>query len=236
LDEDEIADYRQTIEDFNNWSATGNAVDDREAGLTLLMKLEDDAQFEVTMTKKKMDKKPTDENKQKYYDALTRYNFISEELGPDSPSKAAEKARTVAAAAEAALQELAASLAKAVDLKDVIRFIEKASKGTSPLPELLKAARTNDVVADVLKLVAEDPKMAKLLAQELLAAASEEDAASAFAKVAQAAVESKTDDPEVIMRAKLDALVAKYVVGGELAMSKIKDRFNKSADAAQTTQ
>jgi hypothetical protein len=34
------------------------------------------------------------------------------------------------------------------------------------------------------------------------------------------------------MLAKLDALVAKYVMQGELAMSKIKDRFNTQADAA----
>jgi len=76
--------------------------------------------------------------------------------------------------------------------------------------------------------------MAKLLAQELLAATTEDAAAAAFAKVAQAFATEGTDDPEVIMRAKLDSLVSRYVMGGELAMSKIKDAFNKAAESAQT--
>jgi len=234
LDEYEIAEYREVIEGFKNWAATGDPSEDRKAGNTLLAKLEDDAQFELDMAKRKMDKKDNDKNKQKYYDALSRYEFLSKELGDDSPAKIIAKARKVKAAAEAALQDLAASLGKAKDLNDVVKFIEKASKGTSPLPALLKDARTNDVVADVLHIVSEDPKMAKLLATELLAATSEDAAASAFANVAQAFVTQGTDDPEVIMRAKLDALVSKYVVGGELAMSKIKDRFNKASEAAQT--
>jgi hypothetical protein len=40
-------------------------------------------------------------------------------------------------------------------------------------------------MADVLKLVSEDPKMAKLLATELLNATTEDEAANAFAAVAE---------------------------------------------------
>ena len=116
-----------------------------------------------------MDKKANDDTKKAYYDALSRYEFISNELGANSPAKAAAKARTVKAAAEAALQDLAASLGRAKDLKDVVKFIEVASKGTSPLPALLGEARTDDSMKEVLDIASEDKKMAKLLAQLLLA-------------------------------------------------------------------
>jgi hypothetical protein len=154
LDEYEIAEYREQIEEYRNWAATGDPSEDRKAGNTLLAKLEDDAQFALDMAKRKMDKKDNDKNKQKYYDALTRYEWISKELGDDSPAKLAAKARKVKAAAEAALQDLATSLSKAKDLTDVVKFIDKASKGTSPLPDLLRDARTNDVVQNVLDIVA----------------------------------------------------------------------------------
>lgn len=183
-----------------------------------------------------MDKKPSDDTKQAYYDALKIYEFISAELGPNSPAKAAEAARKVEAAAKAALQELTASLSKATTLQDVVRFIAKASKNTSPLPELLGEARTDEGMQEVLAIVAEDYKMAELLATELLAAQTEDAAASAFAKVREASVTAGTDDPEVIMRAKLDSVVARYVMGGEMAMASIKDQFNKDAAAATTEQ
>jgi len=38
------------------------------------------------------------------------------------------------------------------------------------------------------------------------------------------------------MRAKLDSVVARYVMGGEMAMAKIKDQFNRDAAAATTEQ
>jgi hypothetical protein len=88
-------EFRETIENYNNWSQTGDADADREAGQVLLAKLEDDAQFEVNTLKRKMDKKPTDKNKQKYFDALARYEFLSAELGENSPAKLAEIARKV---------------------------------------------------------------------------------------------------------------------------------------------
>lgn len=94
-------------------------------------------------------------------------------------------------------------------------------------------ARTDEGMAQVLEVVSQDPKMAKLLATELLKAKTEDAAAAAFAHVAEIAITAGTDDPEVIMRAKLDSLVSKYVMGGEMAMAKIKEQFNKAAAAAQ---
>jgi hypothetical protein len=38
------------------------------------------------------------------------------------------------------------------------------------------------------------------------------------------------------MRAKVDSVVSKYVMRGELTMSKIKDAFNKAAEGAQSVK
>ena len=228
--QDEI---RETITGYQNWNATGDAAADALAGKTGLMKLEDDAEFAMSTSFRKMEKKDSDKNKATYYDALATYEFISAELGSKSPSKIAAKARKTKAAAEAALDELADSLANAKTIKDVLGYIAKASANTSPLPALLAEARTDEGMAQVLEVVSQDPKMAKLLATELLKAKTEDAAAAAFAHVAEIAITAGTDDPEVIMRAKLDSLVSKYVMGGEMAMAKIKEQFNKAAAAAQ---
>jgi hypothetical protein len=198
--------------------------------------MEDDAQFAAATAKRKMDKKDSEANKKAYYEALAKYEFISKELGDQSPAKLAEKARKVKAAATAALQELAASLTRAKNVKDVLAAIGKASKNTSVLPTLLKEARTDATMKKVLGIVAEDEKMAKLLAEELLKATSEDMVADAFAEVAEQAVSQGTNDPEVIMRAKLDALVGKYVMQGEIGMAKIKDTFNNAAEQASTPE
>ena len=97
-------------------------------------------------------------------------------------------------------------------------------------------ARTDETMQDVLTYVKKDEKLAKQLARLLLDAKTEAEAASAFASVWEANATQGTDDMEVIMRAKLATLVKKYVMGGELAMAKIKDQFNKNAQSAQTEQ
>jgi hypothetical protein len=56
----------------------------------LLGKFEEDAQFAMNMAKRKMAKNGSDKNKQKYYDALARYEFISKTAGASSPAKLAE--------------------------------------------------------------------------------------------------------------------------------------------------
>lgn len=90
-------------------------------------------------------------------------------------------------------------------------------------------------MADVLALAAKDPKLAKRLAQALLAAKTEDAAAGAFAKIKEESITAGATDPEVIRKAKVDSMVSKFVMRGELAMSKIKDAFNKAADAAKQT-
>jgi hypothetical protein len=53
-----------------------------------------------------MNRNDSDKNKQAYYDALVRYEWISKELGGESPAKLAAQLRKVRAAAEAALRQL----------------------------------------------------------------------------------------------------------------------------------
>ena len=45
-------EYRATIKSYNEWAATGDAVADKAAGQTLLSKMEDDAQFDVSNAKR----------------------------------------------------------------------------------------------------------------------------------------------------------------------------------------
>jgi len=91
-------------------------------------------------------------------------------------------------------------------------------------------------MADVLKLAAKDKKLARRLAQALLNAKSQDDAAGAFAKIKEESITSGTVDPEVIRKAKTASMVSKFVMRGELAMSNIKDAFNKAAYSAKTVK
>jgi len=108
--------------------------------------------------------------KRSYYAAVARYQWVSKELGDNSPAKAAKRAAAVAAAAEAALRALTGLIAEAKDVKDVLAAITEASEGTSPLPALLAKLRSNDAMKSVLKVVADDKKLARKLAKKLLAA------------------------------------------------------------------
>lgn len=100
----------------------------------------------------------------------------------------------------------------------------------------LKEARTSGDMADVLKLAAKDKKLARRLAQALLNAKTQDDAAGAFAKIKEESITSSTADPEVIRKAKTASMVSKFVMRGELAMSHIKDAFNKAAFSAKTVK
>jgi hypothetical protein len=150
----EQADIRQTIQDFTNWSVSEDAAADMMAGQNLLAQFEEDAQFTVESAKKALDKNVTDENKKAYYTELQRYEFISNELGASSPAKAKESIRKIAAAAAAAQHDLADKLGKAKDMTEVAADIEDVAKGTSDLPDLLKEARTDPLILEVLGLVA----------------------------------------------------------------------------------
>jgi hypothetical protein len=235
----EIAAYRAAT------NAAGRA--DADAADALLATFEHDLQFAAETLGKEVEKKgdkADDDLKRSYYDAIARYEWVSAELGPDSPAKAAARAAAVAAAAEAALRALTGSIgeAKAVADRDdklsplgaVLRAIDAASKGTSPLPALLADARSSKSMEQVLAAVAEDKKLARKLAKRLLAAQTGDEVAQAFAKIAELVATQGTDDPEELLRAKLDALVSRYVAQGELAVSGIKQAYAKAAEAATT--
>jgi hypothetical protein len=120
-------------------------------------------------------------------------------------------------------------------MKQVAKALLAATKGTSTAAKDIAESRTNEDAKAVLELVAKDKKAAKLLAAGLLDAKDAEAIAEAFAAVKQEIATAGSEDPEVIMRAKVDSVVSKYVMRGEIAMSKIKDTFNKAAQGAQNT-
>jgi hypothetical protein len=60
-------------------------------GEMLLQKLEEDAQFQVDLWKRKMSKDASDENKFEYYNAMAEFEMISSIAGDNSPAKKAEK-------------------------------------------------------------------------------------------------------------------------------------------------
>jgi hypothetical protein len=130
----------------------------------LLRKYEEDAQFAVSSAKRKMNKNGSDKNKQAYYDAVAKYDFISKQTGPTSPAKEAAKARAVKAAELKARDELAQALSRAKNMKQVAKALIAATKGNSKAAEALKDARTNEDAKAVLTIVAKDKKAAKLLA------------------------------------------------------------------------
>jgi len=157
-------------------NAAGEA--DQEAANSLLRTFEEELEFDKDQWAKKLEKKAdkaTDAQKRNYFDALARYNFVSLELGENSPAKAAARAAAVAAAAEAALRQLTTNIAKADDLQEVMKFVAQASKGTSTLPALLEEARTTDDIRGVLRIVAEDKKLARALSQAILASTTGEE-------------------------------------------------------------
>lgn len=172
LDARDQRDLKQAIEKMQ---ATKDAAGrpDQAAANALLATFEDDLQFEMEALAKKMEDKgdkAKDSLKRSYYAAVARYQWVSKELGDNSPAKAAKRAAAVAAAAEAALRALTGLIAEAKDVKDVLAAITEASEGTSPLPALLAKLRSNDAMKSVLKVVADDKKLARKLAKKLLAA------------------------------------------------------------------
>lgn len=106
-----------------------------------------------------------------------------------------------------------------------MNLVRKASSGTSPLPDLLADAGTSDSMKASLARLAEKPELARSLAKALLAGQTPEDVAAAFSKVSEALATDGVDDPEVLLLAKLDALVNQYVDRGELAVSGIKKDY-----------
>lgn len=112
LDEEDQEELKEKIQKYLKQMA-GKDKAAIKKGRTLLIKLEEDAQFAVAMAKRSKDRRPSDKTKQAYYDAVALYNFITGITGKNSPAKQAEKIRKVRAAAEKSRDELAAKLRKA---------------------------------------------------------------------------------------------------------------------------
>jgi NAD+--asparagine ADP-ribosyltransferase len=96
--DDELAEYKGTT------NAAGQP--DAEAANAYLRSFEEELLEELDFFKKKMDKKgsrASDRLKGKYFEAKARYEYVSEQLGPDSPFKAAARAVVEKARLEAAL-------------------------------------------------------------------------------------------------------------------------------------
>lgn len=187
---------------------------DQEASNDALQTLEEDLLFDLERWNTKLEKrgdKATDWQKKQQLTALASYNLVSQELGENSPAKVAARALANAAAAEAALRALSANIASATDLAEVMDEVRFASKGTSPLPDMLEGARTSDEVRSVLRIVAQDAKLARALAKGVLAATNADEVSKAFNDIAFLAATSGVQDPEVILKAKLDSIVTGLV-------------------------
>lgn len=87
LDDDEKEEIKEKIAKYLNYKASGDEKKDKKAGLMLLRKFEEDAQFAVAMATRAMQKNGSEKNKQRYYDAQTLYQFISQTAGNNSPAK-----------------------------------------------------------------------------------------------------------------------------------------------------
>lgn len=177
----------------------------------------------------KLGDKAGDEVKSDYFYALNVYNYVSEKLGPNSPAKTAAKALIIQANAEAALQNLTTNIVKAKDLKGVMKYVALASKNTSPLPALLEDARTTDDILSVLRIIKEDKDLARSLSKTILASTKAEEVANAFADIAEKAATAGIEDPELILFAKLDSQVKKFVMNADLQLSDVKSIFNREA-------
>jgi hypothetical protein len=99
-------DQKDLLAKIEKYQGATNAAGeiDQDAVDSLLRTLEEELEFDKDQWAKKLEKlgdKAKDNQKRKYFAALARYNFVSLELGDNSPAKAAARAAAVAAAAEA---------------------------------------------------------------------------------------------------------------------------------------
>jgi len=186
------------------------------------------------MWKRKMKKDPTDDNKFGYYNAIADFELISELTGPDSPAKAAKKLAAIAAAAEKARDEVAAVLQNAEDAQTVAAALSKATKGASKAAAQLAQAKTNDDMRSVLALCKEDKKLAKLLAERLLAARDLDEIAGAFSDIYVESERRSGKDEAALAQAKLEAEIKKAVFKGEIAIADLKHQLGEDAAKATT--
>jgi hypothetical protein len=154
-------DQRKIDEKIAEANAETNAAGepDQDAIFNALKNLEEEYEFEMLKWEKKLDRKGDkagDVLKTQTLDAQYRFNYLSEQLGPNSPAKFAAKEADIKAAAEAALRQLTASVTRAKDLEGVMKYVAQATKNTSPLPALLANSKTSDDMKAVLRIVSEE--------------------------------------------------------------------------------
>lgn len=181
-------EVKATVKKFLNYVTDKETTEEAkqkalERGWKLLQKFEEDAEFEVSVAKRRMNKKPTDKNKAKYYTAKNVYEFIGKIAGDDSPAKKAEKKRKAEAETAKAKADVKDALRRARNARDVAKAIKEATKGNSVVADTLMESKTNKGMREVLKMAAKDEAVAEMLATALLAAKTEDDVADAFSNV-----------------------------------------------------
>jgi hypothetical protein len=116
-----------------------------------------------------------------------------------------------------------------------MKYVAQASKNTSVLPDKLKDVRTSDDMKAVLRIVAEKEDFARQLAKGILGSTDAAGVNNAFAAIAEAAATAGVQDPEELLRIKLDQQVRKYVGEAILRIGDIKSTFKTAANAATST-
>jgi hypothetical protein len=197
-----------------------------------LKNLENELAAEMNQFARRIEKrgdKAGDVLKTQYLDAKYRYEYVSNTLGPDSPAKVDARLKEQRAAAKAALDQLTEFLPRAKDLQDVMKYVAQASKNTSPLPALLTEARTNDDMKTVLRIIGEpgNEDYARRLARKILASEDATQVGDAFADIYSQTQSAGVQDPEVLLKMKLEALTKKFILQADLRLGEIKSSFIK---------
>jgi hypothetical protein len=116
-------------------------------------------------------------------------------------------------------------------------FLSEASRGTSPIPDLVSAAGNPDSVTTVLDLVREQPEFAEDLARALLAAVSNEDLGKAIADTKKAYDVANSDgSAEALIIAEIESLIGNTIGNADLAVGFIVKTFEEEAAAATNVE
>jgi hypothetical protein len=94
-----------------------------------------------------------------------------------------------------------------------MKYLGEATKNTSPLPALLSEARTSEEMDKVLRIIKEEGNedIARRLSKAILESNTADDVADAFGKIAEEAASAGVQDPEELLKIKLDSSAKKFV-------------------------
>lgn len=115
-----------------------------------------------------------------------------------------------------------------------MKYVAEASKNTSPLPDLLAESSSTDEITRVLRIVAEEGNedYARQLAQAILASETAEGVNNAFASIAEQAESAGVQDPEELLRIKLNSTASRFVGEVGMRLGAIKKTFNDESTRA----